>query len=780
MHNINNRKIIYTKSILILYYIYTHVINNVIMNHTRNITKRRLIMKTTKSIGRLFAGSRSKWVTLAVWTVLAIVLSFALPNVNSQENNTAPNLPASSPYNQAEQIIEREFPNTDGIPALIVWVREGGLHEEDMVHLQQLTERMELEPLAYQEGVIPLHKLPLPAIQAQLSEDQSTFILPILFHEGADVEQLKESMHAFKQLVSEQFGFDPFETENDSKTELRARTSGPVGISIDATGLFEDADFLLLLGTVLLVLLILLLIYRSPILAVLPLIAVGFAYLVISPILGAMAHQGWITVDAQGIAIMTVLLFGAGTDYCLFLIARFRQLLSEEADKSKALLRAFRESSGAIAMSGFTVMIAMLSLIFAQYGAYERFAIPFSISILIMGIASLTLVPALLAIFGRTAFYPFIPRTPEMQAARALKRGKPLPSAKKKQSFDWVGQLVINKPWTIVIVTIIVLSGLALASTQIKFTYDLLSSFPEDMESREGFATIGEKFSPGQLAPVQVIVDTEGKEIDLTERLSNLPYVSNVSSPVFGQQNSDIYAIELEFNMNPYSMEAMMHIPELREVAKQSLEDAGVMNAEELVWIGGQTAEQYDTKITGDRDARVIIPIVIGMIALLLFGYLRSIVATFYLVGTVILSYFSALGLGWLILHYGLGAEAISGAIPLYSFVFIVALGEDYNIFMISSIWKKRKIMPLRQAIKEGVGETSSVITSAGLILAGTFAVLATLPIQVLVQFGIITAIGVLLDTFIVRPLLVPALTVLFGQLAFWPGKHQDIPEAKN
>jgi RND superfamily putative drug exporter len=184
--------------------------------------------------------------------------------------------------------------------------------------------------------------------------------------------------------------------------------------------------------------------------------------------------------------------------------------------------------------------------------------------------------------------------------------------------------------------------------------------------------------------------------------------------------------------------------------------------------------------MAGEHDAKLIIPVVIGLITLLLLVYLRSVVATVYLIATVILSYFSALGLGWIIIHYGLGAEAIQGAIPLYSFVFLVALGEDYNIFMISSIWQKRKQMPLKQAIKEGVGETSSVITSAGLILAGTFAVLATLPIQVLVQFGIITAIGVMLDTFIVRPFLVPAITTLLGKWAFWPGKQQIVTEEQS
>lgn len=174
---------------------------------------------------------------------------------------------------------------------------------------------------------------------------------------------------------------------------------------------------------------------------------------------------------------------------------------------------------------------------------------------------------------------------------------------------------------------------------------------------------------------------------------------------------------------------------------------------------------------------KVIVPVVIVIIAALLLMYLRSIVAMVYLILTVLLSYLYALGAGWMIIHYGMGVPAIQGLIPLYAFVFLVALGEDYNIFMISSIWKNRRTMPHCQAIANGVSETSSVITSAGLILAGTFAVLATLPIQALVQFGIVTAIGVLLDTFVVRPLLVPAITTVLGRFAFWPGKLWRIDE---
>lgn len=734
-------------------------------------------MQEGSGYGRFVAGKRSKWITLVVWIVVAVLLGVIWPAVGDRETNNAQDLDESKPSVQAAAVAGREFPGGQGLPALIVWHQAGGLTDRQIEQIQALTERLDQDPVEQQQTVVPLYQLPPQAIKGQLSEDGSTLVMPLFFNETADSGQLKEGIKGLERKTEDIFGSNPFTVAvDDSNGTLSARVTGPVGISIDASGLFASADVSLLIATVLLVLVLLLLIYRSPVLAIIPIIAVGFAYMVTSPILGFMADKGWITVDAQSISIMTVLLFGAGTDYCLFLISRFRQILYHEPDKRKALFQAITGSSGAIAMSGFTVVAALLVLLLAEYGAYQRFAVPFSLSIFIMFIASLTLVPALLAIFGRGSFYPFVPRTHEMEAERARKKGKPAPAPRKIRE-SWIGRTVITKPWTVLTVTLVLLGGLASFSSQIKFTYDLLSSFPEDVPSREGFTIIGEQFSQGELAPAKVIVDAGGKNTELKQRLEALDYVSKVGEPQQGAENANMTGYDVEFNLNPYSMEAMQHIPDLRATAEQALTDAGVDGSSSRVWIHGQTAEQYDIETAGERDARIIIPVVIGMITLLLLLYLRSIVATAYLILTVVLSYFSALGLGWLIIHYGLGADAIQGAIPLYSFVFLVALGEDYNIFMISSIWQKRKTMPLRQAIKEGVGETGSVITSAGLILAGTFAVLATLPIQVLVQFGIITAAGVLLDTFLVRPFLVPAITTLLGKWSFWPGKYIPVPE---
>ena len=725
--------------------------------------------------GKWVAGSKTKWITLLVWIAVVGILTVLWPAVNSQVVNNAPNLPNDSQSVQAANIAEKEFPSGSGVPALLVWHREAGMSEEDLSHIQSIYSQLEKTPLPHQNFVPPLGQLPPQALQASLSEDRSTLITPVLFDKTADSEQLGEAVTQLKTLIAKETVGDPVAAKLDGN-DLSLRVTGPVGISIDATGLFQNADVSLLMATVILVLVFLLLIYRSPILALIPLLAVGFAYGVTSPLLGKMAQAGWITVDSQAISIMTVLLFGAGTDYCLFLISRFRQLLKVEDSKSRALLRSITDSSGAIAMSGFTVVLALFALLLAKFGAYHRFAVPFSVSILIMGIASLTLVPALLAIFGRTSFFPFVPRTPQMEIDRAKAKGKPIQAAKPSRT-KRTGALVVSRPWAIVGVTVVMLGVLASFSSGIKFTYDILSSFPKDMESREGFDMIGKQFSPGELAPAKLIIDTQGKVNgeDLKVILAGISYVDTVSDPQQGAVNKNILGYDIEFKSNPYSLEAMSHIPALQATGEQALIDAGIEHPKGSVWVSGQTATQHDNKQVGERDTDLIIPVVIGMITLLLLLYLRSVVATIYLVATVILSFFSALGLGWLIIHYALGADAIQGSIPLYSFVFLVALGEDYNIFMISNIWKKRKKMPLKQAISEGVNETGSVITSAGLILAGTFAVLASLPIQVLVQFGIITALGILLDTFVVRPFLVPAITVLFGRLAFWPGKHQEV-----
>ncbi|WP_415783385.1 MMPL family transporter [Lederbergia lenta] len=716
-------------------------------------------------------GKRGRWITLGIWAALAVFLTILWPSVQSAKNNAVEMLPEDTMSVQAAKLVKEEFSDEAGLPLLLVWHKETGLAEEDTALIIKLYEQLTEKPLAQQSFIPPLHKAPPQALFSSASENGSTIVTPIFLDDKAESDLIQKDIDDLKEVIKKIADDDLF-SRNIGEDDLLVRVTGPAGISTDAVSLFSEADVKLLIATVLLVLILLIVLYRSPILAIVPLIGVGFAYAVISPILGVLADKGWIIVDSQAISIMTVLLFGAGTDYCLFLVSRYRDHLLMEENALTALKNALKDSGGAIMISALTTAFGLLTLLLALYGSYHTFAVPFSLAIFIMGLAALTLLPALLSIFGRVSFFPFIPRTDSMSLALEKTKGKAVRRQKSHGKFSiWLGKFVTRKPWPIICATLILLGGLATFSTKIDYTYDLLSSFPDDMPSREGFELINENFSAGNLAPMQIIVDTSGKAVQLEEQLSDLTMIESIGESRRGSNNNDLLLYEIILKENPYDAETLNHIPTIKEKVSEGLTQAGITPAEEHFWIGGETANLYDTKMTTDRDRNIVVPAVIAIIALLLLVYLRSIVAMIYLLLTVLLSYFSALGAGWLLMHYGMGTEAMQGLIPLYTFVFIVALGEDYNIFMVSSIWKKRRTQPLQEAIANGVTETSSVITSAGLILAGTFAVLATLPIQVLVQFGIVTAIGILLDTFIVRPLLVPAITSVLGKYAFWPGK---------
>ena len=720
--------------------------------------------------GQLMGGKNSRWVVATLWIIFAIVFALMFPQINSIENFAGEEIPETYMSVEAGKIIEEQFASDSGIPLLITWYKESGLTEGDLTNIQQLYKQLVEQPLDGQQTIPPFHEMPVQALMSSLSENGSAIVTPIFFSPDKNTETLKESLAILREKTDAQFGENPFDTDLESEG-LHARFSGPVGISVDATDLFKSADVQLMIATVIIILVILLVIYRSPILAIIPLVVVSIAYLVVSPLLGAMAENGWIDKDAQAVSIMIVLLFGAGTDYCLFLITRYRDKLLEESDKFIALAKAVRESIGAIVMSGLTVVIGLATLALADYGAFQRFAVPFSFGVLITGFAVVTLLPAVLAILGRTAFWPFIPRTEKLAKERAEKKNKVYKEPKQNHRFmRAIGDFVTSKPWLVIVVAGAILIGLALTSTNIKYNYDLLSSFPEDMPSREGFKIIEENFTAGELAPVQVLVDTRGQDIQLEEQLKELPYISLVKEMRTGQTDPNIQLYEVDLEKNPYSNEAMDDVEQMKEDMKELLAAQNVDNA--AFWIGGETSAQLDKKVVQLGDEKLIQPVMIVIIFIVLLVYLRAVVTSIQLMVTVVISFFSALGAGWLIIHYGLGHEAMASAIPLYSFVFIIALGNDYNIFMISDIWKNRKRgIAHKEAIAGGIASTGAVITSAGLILAGTFLVLATLPIQLLVQFGIVTAVGVLLDTFIVRPLLVPAIITAFGKWSYWPNK---------
>lgn len=435
-------------------------------------------------LGRLVAGKNTQWITLSVWILITLLLSFTLPQVNSTKEPNPKNLPETAMSQQAEALLKKEFPNNAGNPLLVVWYRDGGLQSQDYKLIQDVYKELKASPLKEQSTLPPFDTIPEQVLSKSASKDGTSFVTPVFFNKSAGTDILKGNLEDLRKLVNSRVDEDPFK-QKISDSGLHVRLSGPVGIQTDAVSLFSQADVKLLVATVLLVLVLLILLYRSPILAILPLLVVGFAYGIISPTLGFLADHGWIKVDAQAISIMTVLLFGAGTDYCLFLISRYREYLLEEESKYKELQLAIKASSGAIIMSALTVVLGLGTLLLAQYGAFHRFAVPFSVAVFIMGIAALTILPALLLIFGRAAFFPFIPRTTSMDEELARRKNKVVKVKKSKGAFSKkLGDVVVRRPWTIIMLTVFVLGGLASFVPRIQYTYDLLESFPKDMPSR--------------------------------------------------------------------------------------------------------------------------------------------------------------------------------------------------------------------------------------------------------------------------------------------------------
>src|SRR5690625_2254977 len=404
-----------------------------------------------KKIGPIVANSKTRWLTVFVRILLIGIFSVIWPQVNERETADNQLLPKDAMSVVGSQIINEEFSDDIGVPLLLVWHQPEGLQITDIEEIQHLYHLLAENPVQEQSFIPPFGQIPAEALLASVSEDGQALITPIFFNESASTKELKAGLDELEEILRTNIHTEVLEASLDSQ-QLKVRFSGPVGIQTDAVSLFSNADITLLITTVLIVFILLILLYRSPILALVPLLAVGIVYGLVSPLLGFLADKGWIVVDAQAISIMTVLLFGAGTDYCLFLISRYRDELRQEENKYLALNKAISGTGGAIMMSSMTTVIGMLALGLAYYASYARFAVPFSLSIFIMGIAALTLLPAILALLGRVAFIPFIPRTEEMILEIDEKKNKKLRRRKKDHPFgSKIGKLVTERPWLIIV-----------------------------------------------------------------------------------------------------------------------------------------------------------------------------------------------------------------------------------------------------------------------------------------------------------------------------------------
>ena len=677
---------------------------------------------------------KGMWMTLVIWFVITMVLAVFAPSAKDYEVTSLASLPDKAQSVIAQNKVDEYFEDSDGTPAILVFQsNNGGIEFSTLAEVMQNIEGEEIEGV---EQVVPLSSLPPQAAAGFFSEDKTTAVIPLIFSTSLETKELKESKEQMTELVNE-------------SSDLTLYVTGPAGIATDSLDLFSRADIVLLLSTVGLVLILLIVIYRSPLLALIPLLAAAFVYEVVMQTLGLMGKSG-LVISNQTLSIMSILLFASVIDYSLFVFSRYREELNKYEDKFEAIKITMRETGMPVFFSGGTVLAAMLVLFFAQFGDYQNFAPTFATTMVIIMLASITLVPALFALFGRKSFWPKIPRVGGEKVKKDTVWGK-------------VGRFVTKKPGLSVAIVSIILLLSASNMFNLKYEFDTMKSFPADMPSRQGYEILEEKFEKGDLAPTTILFEgkefvTEKQQEDLKNNLLEQPLVSTVRLNGTAAEGK-VLNYSLTFKESPYSVETMDAMDSMIDHAEQLVAST---NLDGKLYYAGETATKVDDRSVNNRDVIVIVILETILIFLMLIFLTRSFKMPIYMMGTILVSFLAALGLGMFLTNLFFDITTISNRVPLYSFVFLVALGIDYNIILISRFQEERRKYPVKRAVEIAVANTGGVISSAGIILATTFAVLMTQPIELLFVFGFIVAIGILLDTFLIRGILLPGLIVLF------------------
>jgi putative drug exporter of the RND superfamily len=538
---------------------------------------------------------------------------------------------------------------------------------------------------------------------------------------------------------------------------LDVYVTGDLGLWVDFEEVFGELDAKLLLATVLLVLILLGAIYRAPLIALIPILVVGVAYQVATGFIYLYAEAGN-SVSSNATGILVVLMFGVGTDYCLLLVSRYREELHRVPDKHEAMARALRRAGPAVLASGCTVVAAMLVLLLADAGSTNALGPVSAIGVASALLAGLTLLPALLTIVGRRGFWP----------RRSAVACRPEEEVEQREGI-WrrVGDRVLKRPGLALLATSALFGLFALGLLAYQEDYSIGGFFKTEVESVEGYEVLAESFPEGASAPTTILVQRENgpaTEADLAEVRERLERVDGVASVAEPQRSEDgaIGRLDATFEDDPYSEAALARVDTLRDSVSDLPGGATAL-------IGAGSAVQQDFNEAAARDMRVIVPVTLLVITIILGILLQAIVAPLVLIATVMASFFGTLGLSIFFFIEVQGNAGVDASLPTFAFIFLVALGVDYTIFLMSRVREEARTHGTREGTLRALSATGPVITSAGLILAGTFAVLMTLPITFTFNIGFMVAVGILLDTFIVRTIMVPAAVELLGDRVWWP-----------
>jgi putative drug exporter of the RND superfamily len=698
-----------------------------------------------RALASVVTGRRTKWLVLVVWVIaFAALMPLGGKLSDETEDDTASYLPESAESTEVVETLDREFAVGETTFGLIVYQREGGLTPADQQVIAQNAKEIEgagdAVPLT-RPPVVPFAKGSPPELVSANGDVAYTVLrVPTNFDASAD------------------WGKTVRDITGDEADGMQILLTGDLGFATDAEEVFSDLDAKLLAATVLLVLVLLGLIYRAVLVALTPLLVVFFSYTVATAFVYLYAKSG-ASVSSNGTTILIVLMFGVGTDYSLLLVSRYREELRRTEDKHAAMHRALRRTGPTILASGLTVALAMLVLALADTRLTSSLGPVAAIGVASAMVAGLTLLPALLTIFGRTGFWP----------RRALVEYDPEhPETGRQGVWRRFGDKVLERPLPALIVTVVVFVGGALGLAAYKVDYSTTNFFKDSVESVEGFDVLSASFPAGTLAPTTVLVEDPSGLVtrdDVDEAVRRLEGVDGVAGAVptgLQSENGNYASIDVILEGDPFKESTLDVVPELRD----SVADLGT-GVRGLV--GGATAIQYDYDQAVQDDLKLIVPIALLVIAIILAVLLWSLVAPLVLIASVILSFFCTLGLSILFIRYVVGDPGFDASLPTFAFIFLVALGIDYTIFLMARVREESRRHGTREGMLRALSATGPVITSAGIILAGTFSVLMTLPVTYTFDLGFMVALGILLDTFIVRTIMVPAAVELLGDRIWWP-----------
>lgn len=697
---------------------------------------------------------RHPWRVILVWVVVAgAIIGFGPRLGDITQADQTSFIPGDYESAQAMEVQQEHFAAGTGTSTIGVIARTDGqpLSEADIALVAQLADHLS------QAGIDGVEGAMFEPQRGSVAENGEVALVSVgMTASSTDVMDpaVQDAIAELRRTTAEQL----------AGTGLQAQYTGEAAILVDTVDSFLEAEQIVGIATIVLILVLQLLIFRSPIAALVPILTVGLVYLTAQSVIAWAGETFDFNVGQELTSILIVVLFGIGTDYILFLLFRFRERLKSGDDTPTAVATAVGRVGEVVTSAAGVIIVSLGALVLASLGFLASMGPALAMSVLIMGLAALTLVPAVLALLGPATFWP----------SRAWLRPHEDGTARR------VGRLVAGRPGLIGGGAAVVLIALGSGTLNLQNNYDQLSQLPQDVEAVEAFDTLQRGFPAGALTPVQVFVTaeqgapTEEQVGAVAQALQGDGAVGQVLPP---QPAPDGRAVELDALLatNPLSEEGLDAIGDLRATVHEAADEASAADGELTAYVGGQTAAFADLRDAYDRDVSVVFPVAAALIFIILAVLLRALVAPLYLLIAVFLGFGASLGASVYVFQEALGRDGIIFFMPIVLYLFVVAIGTDYNILMISRLREEARAgNEPRAAAALAVEHSVPAIAAAGLILAGTFGSLMLAQVSLLTEMGFAVMMGVILVAFVVAMFLVPAITAWLGHLSWWPG-HQDM-----